>query len=157
MDRTAPRPLILTRGFGGPDISGEQRSAYQGYNDGTVYPGRRGENYIYEGFLLRAMKSDRYRYNDATNVIGYYAEAVDAPEEFDGFAAGDVSGTVVIDPRPRSVCCRTVPPGIRIRLVALNPQPLPPRATIDFVALNPQPLPPGGTLEFVAVAARPAD
>ena len=99
MDRTAPRPLILIRGFGGPDISGEQRSAYQGYNDGTVYPGRRGENYIYEGFLLRAMKSDRYRYNDATNVIGYYAEAVDAPEEFDGFAAGDVSGTVVIDPQ----------------------------------------------------------
>ena len=59
MDRTAPRPLILIRGFGGPDISGEQRSAYQGYNDGTVYPGRRGDNYIYEGFLLRAMKSDR--------------------------------------------------------------------------------------------------
>jgi pimeloyl-ACP methyl ester carboxylesterase len=99
MDRTAPRPLILIRGFGGPDISGEQRSAYQGYNDGTVYPGRRGENYIYEGFLLRAMKSDRYRYNDATNVIGYYAEAVDAPEEFDGFAVDDVSGTVVIDPQ----------------------------------------------------------
>jgi pimeloyl-ACP methyl ester carboxylesterase len=91
--------LILIRGFGGPDISGEQRSAYQGYNDGTVYPGRRGENYIYEGFLLRAMKSDRYRYNDATNVIGYYAEAVDAPEEFDGFAVDDVSGTVVIDPQ----------------------------------------------------------
>ncbi len=99
MDRTAPRPLILIRGFGGPDVSGEQRSAYQGYNDGTVYPGRRGENYIYEGFLLRAMKSDRYRYNDATNVIGYYAEAVDAPEEFDGFAVDDVSGTVVIDPQ----------------------------------------------------------
>jgi pimeloyl-ACP methyl ester carboxylesterase len=99
MDRTAPRPLILIRGFGGPDVSGEQRSAYQGYNDGTVYPGRRGENYIYEGFLLRAMKSDRYRYNDATNVVGYYAEAVDAPEDLAGFDVDDVSGTVVIDPQ----------------------------------------------------------
>ena len=96
MDRTGPRPLILIRGFGGPDVSGEQRSAYQGYNDGTVYPGRRGENYIYEGFLLRAMKSDRYRYNDATNVVGYYAEAVDAPEDLAGFDVDDVSGTVVI-------------------------------------------------------------
>src|SRR5215217_1364507 len=99
MDKTGPRPLILIRGFGGPDVSGEQRSAYQGYNDGTVYPGRRGENYIYEGFLLRAMKSDRYRYNDATNVVGYYAEAVDAPEDLAGFDADDVSGTVVIDPQ----------------------------------------------------------
>ena len=51
------------------------------------------------GFLLRAMKSDRYRYNDATNVVGYYADAVDAPEEFDGYAVDDVSGTVVIDPQ----------------------------------------------------------
>lgn len=99
MDGTAPRPLILIRGFGGPDVSGEQRSAYQGYNDGTVYPGRRGENYIYEGFLLRALKSERYRYNDATNVVGYYAEAVDAPEDLAGFDVSDVRGTVVIDPR----------------------------------------------------------
>ena len=44
----------------------------------------------------------------------------------------------------------------RIRLVALNPQPLPPKTTFDFVALNPQPLPPsGGTIDFVAVAAWP--
>lgn len=33
------RPLILVRGFGGPDISQEQASPYQGFNDGTVYPG----------------------------------------------------------------------------------------------------------------------
>lgn len=99
MGGVAPRPMVLLRGFGGPDISGEQRSAYQGYNDGTVYPGKRGENYIYEGFLLRAMKSDRYRYTDATNVVGYYAEAVAAPEDLGGFDAGDVSGTVVIDPQ----------------------------------------------------------
>jgi hypothetical protein len=76
--------MVLIWGFGGPDIGGEQRSAYQGYNDGTVYPGRRGENYIYEGFLLRAMKSDRYRYTDATNVVGYYAETVGAPEALAG-------------------------------------------------------------------------
>jgi pimeloyl-ACP methyl ester carboxylesterase len=91
--------MILIRGFGGPDVSDEQRSAYQGFNDGTVYPGKRGENYIYEGFLLRALKSDRYRYTDATNVIGYYSEAVGAPENFDGFTADDVAGTVVIDPQ----------------------------------------------------------
>jgi pimeloyl-ACP methyl ester carboxylesterase len=101
MGDVAPRPLILIRGFGGTDISAEQGSAYQGFNDGTVYPSRRGENYIYEGFLLRALKSDRYRYTDATNVIGYYAEAVDAPPDLDpdGYGAGDVRGTVVIDPQ----------------------------------------------------------
>jgi hypothetical protein len=99
MAGTGPRPLILIRGFGGPDISGEQRSAYQGYNDGTVYPGRRGENYIYEGFLLRALKSERYRYQDATNVVGYYADAVDVPDDLAGYDPGDVSGTVVIDPQ----------------------------------------------------------
>lgn len=91
------RPLVLVRGFGGPDISGEQRSPYQGFNDGTVYPGRRGENYIYEGFLLRALKSDRYPYRDATNVIGYYADEVEPPADFGGFAPTAVTGTVVID------------------------------------------------------------
>jgi pimeloyl-ACP methyl ester carboxylesterase len=99
MGDIAPRPMILIRGFGGPDVSGEQRSAYQGFNDGTVYAGKRGENYIYEGFLLRAMKSDRYRYNDATNVVGYYAADVDAPQDLDGYDMSDVSGTVVIDPQ----------------------------------------------------------
>jgi len=69
------RPLILVRGFGGPDVSGEQGSPYQGFNDGTVYPGKRGENYIYEGLLLRALKSTTYTYRDATNVIGYYAKS----------------------------------------------------------------------------------
>lgn len=93
-----PRPLILIRGFGGLDISGEQASAYQGFNDGTVYPGRRGENYIYEGFLLRCLK-DRYRYTDATNVIGYYAEEVDPSVEPGGYSADDVKGKVAIDPK----------------------------------------------------------
>ncbi|QBR93779.1 esterase/lipase family protein [Nocardioides euryhalodurans] len=94
----AARPLILVRGFGGLDVSAEQSSAYQGYNDGTVYPGRRGDNYIYEGFLLRALKAERHRYTDATNVIGYYADDVGAPDDLDGFDPGDASGRVVIDP-----------------------------------------------------------
>src|SRR5438477_6605614 len=95
---TRIRPLVLVRGFGGPDIGGEQGSPYQGYNDGTVYPGKRGENYIYEGFLLRALKSDVYPYSDATNVVGYYAQDVAPPDDLDGWEAGDVSGTIVIDP-----------------------------------------------------------
>ena len=94
----ASRPMILVRGFGGMDVSAEQGSAYQGYNDGTVYPGRRGDNYIYEGFLLRALKSDRHRYTDATNVVGYYADDVLSPDDLDGFDPGDTSGSVVIDP-----------------------------------------------------------
>jgi hypothetical protein len=33
-----PLPLILIRGFGGLGIEDEKRIAYQGFNDGTVYP-----------------------------------------------------------------------------------------------------------------------
>ena len=32
-----PQPLILIRGFGGLGVEDEQRIAYQGFNDGTVY------------------------------------------------------------------------------------------------------------------------
>jgi pimeloyl-ACP methyl ester carboxylesterase len=93
------RPLILVRGFGGPDISGEQGSPYQGFNDGTVYPGKRGENYIYEGLLLRALKSPKYAYRDATNVVGYYAKDQPAPEHNpDEWPPDSISGTVLIDP-----------------------------------------------------------
>jgi hypothetical protein len=92
------RPMILLRGFGGPDVSQEQRGPYQGYVDGTVYPGKRGENYIYEGFLLRALKSDRYPYVDATNVVGYYPDDVAALEDPDDWDPGALSGTIVIDP-----------------------------------------------------------
>jgi hypothetical protein len=70
-----PLPLILIRGFGGFDVEDEKRIAYQGFNDGTVYPQKRGENYIYEGFVLRFLKSS-WRYRDATNVVGYYASEV---------------------------------------------------------------------------------
>ena len=92
------RPLILVRGFGGPDASDEQASPYQGFNDGTVYPNRRGESYIYEGFVLRALKSAVYPYRDATNVVGYYSEDIGAPPELAGLDEDSVTGTVVLDP-----------------------------------------------------------
>ena len=64
-------PIILIRGFGGLGVEDEKRIGYQGFNDGTVYPQKRGENYIYEGLVLRFLKSN-WRYQDATNVVGYY-------------------------------------------------------------------------------------
>lgn len=70
-----PLPLILVRGFGGLGVEDEKRIAYQGFNDGTVYPQKRGENYIYEGLILRFMKS-AWQYRDATNVVGYYPTPV---------------------------------------------------------------------------------
>src|SRR6185295_9937375 len=72
-------PLILIRGFGGLGVEDEKRVAYQGFNDGTVYPGKRGENYIYEGLILRFLKSS-WEYQDATNVVGYYSRALDDPQ-----------------------------------------------------------------------------
>jgi hypothetical protein len=74
-------PLILIRGFGGLDVEDEKRIAYQGFNDGTVYPQKRGENYIYEGLILRLMKSN-WKYQDATNVVGYYANPVKSDPQF---------------------------------------------------------------------------
>src|SRR5580765_334928 len=73
-----PLPLILIRGFGGLGIEDEKRVAYQGFNEGTVYPNKRGDNYIYEGMILKFMKS-AWQYQDATNVVGYFpAPVVDA-------------------------------------------------------------------------------
>ena len=68
-------PIILIRGFGGLDVEDERALAYQGFNDGSVYPHKRGENYIYEGLILRLLKHRR-RYYDATNVVGYFANPV---------------------------------------------------------------------------------
>jgi hypothetical protein len=68
-------PIILIRGFGGLDVEDEKALAYQGFNDGSVYPHKRGENYIYEGLILRLLKHRR-RYYDATNVVGYFANPV---------------------------------------------------------------------------------
>lgn len=71
-------PLILIRGFGGLGVEDEKRITYQGFNDGTVYHQKRGENYIYEGLVLRFMKSD-WEYQDATNVVNYYARPIEMP------------------------------------------------------------------------------
>ena len=80
-------PIILIRGFGGLDVEDEKALAYQGFNDGSVYPHKRGENYIYEGLILRLLKHRR-RYYDATNVVGYFANPVtDAPP-----MPGDLAG-----------------------------------------------------------------
>jgi hypothetical protein len=100
-------PVILIRGFGGLGVEDEKRIAYQGFNDGTVYPGKRGENYIYEGMILRFLKSD-WEYQDGTNVVGYYGQPVTTrpaetppelkPLEEQGFFYGDESEhRVVID------------------------------------------------------------
>jgi hypothetical protein len=94
------RPLILIPGFGGLSVTDDRQDAYEGFNGGSVYPDRRGDGYIYEGFLLRALKSDHYRYRDATNVVGYYAEALEVADEAacDGWRRDAVCGTVVIHP-----------------------------------------------------------
>ena len=75
-----PLPLILVRGFGGLGVEDEKKMPYQGFNDGTVYPRKRGPNYIYEGMILRFMKSD-WQYQDATNVIGYYGRPIVEPTQ----------------------------------------------------------------------------
>ncbi|NNN36820.1 hypothetical protein HLK59_42020 [Streptomyces sp. S3(2020)] len=92
------RPLILVRGFGGPDVGGVRRNAYQGFNEGTVYPGRRGENFIYEGFVLRALKYLEHPYRDATNVVGYYARPQPVPPGEWDWDDDLLSGNVVLDP-----------------------------------------------------------
>jgi hypothetical protein len=108
-----PLPLILIRGFGGLGIEDERRVAYQGFNDGTVYPRKRGDNYIYEGMIIKFMKS-AWQYQDATNVVGYFptpvvdASAVpnslrDLPDDFFSQPSGSDAAVqplykVVIDP-----------------------------------------------------------
>jgi hypothetical protein len=71
-----PLPLILIRGFGGLNTDYERKLTYQGFTDGSVYPNKRGENYIYEGLILRFMKSD-WQYQDATNVVAYYGRKIE--------------------------------------------------------------------------------
>jgi PGAP1-like protein len=92
-------PLILVRGFGGLGVEDERRVAYQGFNDGTVYPGKQGENYIYEGLVLRFMKSN-WKYQDATNIVGYYAQPTtvnpDVPSEISWLDPGFFSGSKVV-------------------------------------------------------------
>jgi PGAP1-like protein len=118
-----PLPLILIRGFGGIGVEDEKRIAYQGFNDGTVYPGKRGENYIYEGMILRFLKSS-WQYQDATNVVGYYgvpvADTPELPDEIKAlnldptyFAAPPVTGQDKIDPQYKVV----IDPGMARALI----------------------------------------
>jgi hypothetical protein len=111
-------PIILVRGFGGLGVADEKRIAYQGFNDGTVYPGKRGENYIYEGMVLKFLKAS-YTYFDATNVAGYYAKPQDdgrpLPPEL---AALDLEpdffrGSLVLDPAMACALVRRPPEEIR--------------------------------------------
>ena len=96
-----PLPVVLVRGFGGTDTVDERKMTYQGFNDGSVYPQKRGENYIYEGLILRFMKS-HWRYQDTTNVIGYYANKLSAPplipKELEAFDPSFFQGKIIIDP-----------------------------------------------------------
>lgn len=96
-----PQPIILVRGFGGLGVEDEKKIAYQGFNDGTVYPQKRGENYIYEGLVLRLMKS-RWSYQDATNVVGYYSSdqkaSLEVAKHLPGLDEGFFSGRVIVDP-----------------------------------------------------------
>ena len=94
-------PIILIRGFGGLTVEDEKAIAYQGFNDGSVYPQKRGENYIYEGLILRLLKHRR-QYYDATNVVGYFANPVanaqPVPKDLAGLDANFFTGhKVVID------------------------------------------------------------
>jgi hypothetical protein len=96
-------PVILIRGFGGLNVDEAKKVAYQGFNDGTVYPRKRGENYIYEGLVLRFLKS-RYGYQDATNVVGYYSSPItdqvqpdQLPPELQDIDPSFFSGRIVID------------------------------------------------------------
>ena len=100
MPTTAHVPLILIRGFGGFNTEDERQVAYQGFNDGTVYPQKRGENYIYEGLILRYLKS-HWHYHDATNVVGYYTNPVAGPDTrpdaLKALDPGYFSGRLIID------------------------------------------------------------
>jgi hypothetical protein len=102
MPTTEHVPLILIRGFGGLNVDEERQVAYQGFNEGTVYPHKRGENYIYEGLILKYLKS-HWHYHDATNVVGYYSSPVTEegrlPEALRGLDPKYFSGDrVIIDP-----------------------------------------------------------
>ena len=96
-------PSSSSAASAGSEWRTRRRSPIKGFNDGTVYPRKSGENYIYEGLILRFMKS-RWTYNDATNIVGYYNSPVtrdenSIPKELKGFDHDLFSGhKVVIDP-----------------------------------------------------------
>ncbi|HEY0866631.1 MAG TPA: alpha/beta fold hydrolase [Fimbriimonas sp.] len=76
-------PIVLVRGF--DPLATSDRTTYYGWNDGTVYPHKVGENFIYEGMMIKFLKTGfldptrkgsegeapRVYYQDATNAICY--------------------------------------------------------------------------------------
>ncbi|ETX16710.1 hypothetical protein OCH239_00640 [Roseivivax halodurans JCM 10272] len=96
------RPIVLIRGFGGLDTEEERDLTHQGFNVGSHYPHKRGQNYIYPGLVLSMIRS-KYGYHDATNTIGYYARAQSGipdplPEPVAGLPKSHFEGTVIVDP-----------------------------------------------------------
>ncbi|NEO99618.1 MAG: hypothetical protein F6K58_13250 [Symploca sp. SIO2E9] len=69
-------PLILIGGFGSSSTDDEKKSTYLGFNVGSAYHHKKGENHIYEGMILRFLKSD-WQYHDATNVIFYRGKEIE--------------------------------------------------------------------------------
>jgi pimeloyl-ACP methyl ester carboxylesterase len=122
-----PLPLILIRGFGGLGVEDEKKVPYQGFNDGTVYPRKRGPNYIYEGMILRFMKSD-WQYQDATNVIGYYGkpvvEASAIPPELEHFDKGFFYGSSQPGEDADSMYKIIVDPAMALHLLRTTEDPL---------------------------------
>jgi len=122
-----PLPLILIRGFGGLGVEDEKKVPYQGFNDGTVYPRKRGPNYIYEGMILRFMKSD-WQYQDATNVIGYYGkpvvEASAIPPELEHFDEGFFYGSAQAGENVDSMYKIIVDPAMALHLLRTTEDPL---------------------------------
>jgi pimeloyl-ACP methyl ester carboxylesterase len=122
-----PLPLILIRGFGGLGVEDEKKVPYQGFNDGTVYPRKRGPNYIYEGMILRFMKSD-WQYQDATNVIGYYGkpvvEAGAIPRELEHFDKGFFFGSSQPGEDVDSMYKIIVDPAMALHLLRTTEDPL---------------------------------
>jgi len=122
-----PLPLILIRGFGGLGVEDEKKVPYQGFNDGTVYPRKRGPNYIYEGMVLRFMKS-HWQYQDATNVIGYYGkpvvEATAIPPELAHFDTGFFYGSPQPGEDAHSMYKIVVDSGMALHLIQTTDDPL---------------------------------
>ncbi|HEU4754615.1 MAG TPA: hypothetical protein VFU47_16010, partial [Armatimonadota bacterium] len=51
-------PILLVRGF--DPLASSPETTYYGFNDGTCYPHKLGDDFIYEGMLLKFLKT-RFR------------------------------------------------------------------------------------------------
>lgn len=96
------RPIVLIRGYGGLDTAEERNLTHQGFNVGSYYPHKRGQNYIYPGFVLSMIRS-KYGYQDATNTIGYYSREQSGvpdplPDKVATLPRSHFEGSVLLDP-----------------------------------------------------------